>query len=58
MIYLTYKKSDMKPERNPFNLGKFMFYVGMSFFYHLGRLGFVALATIVIIYILKAFELV
>lgn len=57
MIYLTYKKGDMKPERKPFTFGRFWFYIVLAFLHHLGKLGQIALATIVIIYILKAFEI-
>ena len=55
MVYLTYKKSDLKPQRKPLTFGRFWFFIGLAFLHHLGKLGQVALATIVVIYVLKSF---
>jgi hypothetical protein len=57
MTYLTYKKGDAKPQRKPLTFGRFWFFITLAFLHHLGKLGQIALATIVIIYILKSFEI-
>ena len=57
MTYLTYKKGTLPVKKVPFRFYKLGYFVALAFLYHLGKLGQIALATICIIYILKAFDI-
>jgi len=57
MTYLTYKKGTNPVKKLPFSFSKLGYFTVLAFLYHLGKLGQIALATICIIYILKAFEI-